>query len=762
MGRPKGSKNKKNNKHIKASTVIPKKDYNNEPIIEISPEIKRTIVLLFWILVAVLFLLSLFNLAGQLGGILNNSLIFLMGKARWVFVFVFLITLVFRIFKRKQKNDYKYFLGSIIFFLSIFGFFMLFGATSDLSAKFYGDGGVLGFLFAELFIKYTGNIATFFILFTFFSIGFILMFDEEFLNKLKIRSKEENVELEEDEDNEDDNEKIRKIRELKPFKNRKLSKKERKFIHDLQEETIVSSSEDNKKDKIKKIIDTSNNTLENSLNNATSKKYNLPKKEIYLPLSLLSEVEPTPVSAGDIELKKQIIFQTLENFNIPVEMGKVRVGPAVTQYTFKPSDGVKLQKIVNLQSDLALSLAAKSLRMEAPIPGKSLIGVEIPNEVSSIVSLKELLESSEFKTRKSNLTLVLGKDVSANVFSADLGRMPHLLVAGATGTGKTVCLHGIIASLMYQNSPDDLKFIMVDPKRVEMTLYNGIPYLITPPVTDSRKIVNVFKWAVSEMDRRYLLLASEKKRDIDSYNSAVQNSEKIPKIVIVVDELADLMMLARQEIEPCIIRIAQLARAVGIHLILATQRPSVNVITGLIKANIPARISFSVTSSIDSRTILDTVGAEKLLGKGDMLFSSAEVAKPVRIQGTYVSDEEIKNIVLHLKSMDFDIEYDNTVVERPSIKNGVSTGDFSGADDDLFEEAAKEVIDSKKASTSYLQRKLRIGYARAARLMDLLEEAGVVGPSDGAKGRDVLISSFDELYSNSSSSDPFVSEIEEE
>lgn len=761
MGRPKGSKNKKRTKSIKSpSKISSKKEYKYEPIIEISPEIKRTIVLVFWILIAILFLLSLFNLSGQFGFVVNNSLLFLMGKARWIFVFVFLITLILRFFKRKQKNDYKYFLGSIIFFLAVFGFFMLFGVPEDLTLKFYGDGGILGFLFAKLFIKYTGNIATFFILFTFAFTGFILMFDEEFLSKFKKDSVEsEDYDLEEEEV-------IKKAKELKPFRNRKLSKKEKKFIHELQEETTISEglSKEDKKNKVKKIIIPNSNTLEDSLNNATSKKYNLPKKEIYLPLSLLSDVEPTPVSAGDVELKKQIIYQTLENFNIPVEMGKVRVGPAVTQYTFKPSDGVKLQKIVNLQSDLALSLAARSLRMEAPIPGKSLVGIEIPNEVSSIVSLKDLLQSSNFKTRKSNLTLVLGKDVSANVYTADLGRMPHILVAGATGTGKTVCLHGIIASLMYQNSPDDLKFIMVDPKRVEMTLYNGIPYLITPPVTDSRKIVNVFKWAVSEMDRRYLLLASEKKRDIDSYNSVVQNDDKIPKIVIIVDELADLMMLARQEIEPCIIRIAQLARAVGIHLVLATQRPSVNVITGLIKANIPGRISFSVTSSVDSKTILDTVGAEKLLGKGDMLFSSAELSKPVRIQGTYVSDEEIKNIVLHLKSMDFDIEYDNTVIERPSIKNGVSMGNFSSADDDLFEEAAKEIITSQKASTSYLQRKLRVGYARAARLMDILEEAGVVGPSEGSKGRDVLITSFDELYSdNTSSSDPFVSsELEEE
>ncbi|MCF7795695.1 DNA translocase FtsK [Patescibacteria group bacterium] len=757
MGRPKGSKNKKH-KTVKSPSKSPSKEkYKSDPIIEISPEIKRTIVLIFWILIAILFLLALFDLAGQFGFILNDSLSFLMGKARWFFVFVFLITLLLRFFKRKQKNDYKYFLGSIIFFLSVFGFFMLFGTPSDLSIKFYGDGGILGFLFAKLFIKYTGDIATFFILFTFAFIGFILMFDEEFLNKFKSKTVEN-----EDSDLEDE-EIIKKAKELKPFKNKKLSKREKKFIHDLQEETVIASPEDSKKKKKSKKVTPLPNNLENSLNNATSKKYNLPKKEIYLPLNLLSDIEPTPVSAGDVELKKQIISQTLENFNIPVEMGKVRVGPAVTQYTFKPSDGVKLQKIVNLQSDLALSLAAKSLRMEAPIPGKSLVGIEIPNEKSSIVSLKDLLQSPSFKTRKTNLTLVLGKDVSANVFTADLGRMPHLLVAGATGTGKTVCLHGIIASLMYQNSPDDLKFIMIDPKRVEMTLYNGIPYLITPPVTDSRKIVNVFKWAVSEMDRRYQLLASSKKRDIDSYNSSVSNNEKIPKIVIVVDELADLMMLARQEIEPCIIRIAQLARAVGIHLILATQRPSVNVITGLIKANIPARISFSVTSSVDSKTILDSVGAEKLLGKGDMLFSSAEISKSVRIQGTYVSDEEIKNIVLHLKSMDFDIEYDNTVVERPSIKNGVSAGDFSGADDDLFEEAANEIISSKKASTSYLQRKLRIGYARAARLMDLLEEAGVVGPSEGSKGRDVLIDSFDDLYSNSSSSsDPFVSEEAEE
>ena len=467
------------------------------------------------------------------------------------------------------------------------------------------------------------------------------------------------------------------------------------------------------------------------------KKLNIPKKELYLPIELL-DGKAGVASAGDINTNLMLIQKTLENFNIPVAMGDVKVGPTVTQYSFKPAEGVKLSKIVALQNDLALALAANSLRMEAPIPGKSLVGIEVPNKIAAIVPLKDMINSDEFKTRKSNLSLLLGKDVAGKPFVADLTKMPHLLIAGATGTGKSVAIHGIIASLMFQNSPDDLKFIMVDPKRVEMTLYNGIPYLLTPPVTEQKKIINALKWAVGEMDRRYQILANAKKINITSYNEAVSDEEKMPAIVIVVDELADLMMLSRGEIEPCIIRIAQLARAVGIHLILATQRPSVNVITGLIKANIPSRIAFAVASSIDSRTILDEIGAEKLLGKGDMLYSASDLPKSVRLQGAYISDDEIKRLVTHLKEMDFQVDYDSSIIERKSlITNGGVTGSGFNADDDLFEEAVEEVMRNKRASTSLMQRKFSIGYARAARLMDLLEEAGIVGPSNGAKPREV-------------------------
>ncbi|MEZ7820902.1 MAG: DNA translocase FtsK [Patescibacteria group bacterium] len=490
--------------------------------------------------------------------------------------------------------------------------------------------------------------------------------------------------------------------------------------------------------------------------NASSamKKLHVPKRELYLPVDLL-EHRVGAANAGDVNANTLMIQRTLANFGINVAMDSVKVGPSVTQYAFKPQEGVKLSRISALQDDLALALAANSLRMEAPIPGKSLVGIEVPNKVGAIVSMKEMLDSEEFKNRKSNLSLLLGKDVSGKPYIADLAKMPHLLIAGATGTGKSVCIHGVIASLMFQNSPDDLKFIMVDPKRVEMTLYNGIPYLLTPPVTDPKKIVNALKWAVGEMDRRYQILAEAKKINLSSYNESVTEEQKMPYIVIVIDELADLMMLSRGEVEPCIIRIAQLARAVGIHLVLATQRPSVNVITGLIKANVPARIAFSVASSIDSRTVLDETGAEKLIGKGDMLYSAADTPKPVRVQGAYVSDDEIRKLVLHLKTLDYNVDYDDSIVEKKSlITNGGVTASGFNADDDLFEEAVAEITRSRKASTSLLQRKFSIGYARAARLMDLLEEAGIIGPSNGAKAREVYISE-DDGNSDDGSSDDF-------
>ncbi len=456
-----------------------------------------------------------------------------------------------------------------------------------------------------------------------------------------------------------------------------------------------------------------------------------------LPSVNLLQISKSKPTSGDIKSNAQTIKDTLHNFGIDVEMGEVRVGPTVTQYSLKPPKGVKLTRITSLANDLALALAAHPLRIEAPIPGRSLVGIEVPNEKVAMVTLRELLESEEFKHREHTMQIAVGKDVAGKVYLGDLPKMPHLLVAGTTGSGKTVCINTIILSLLFQNTPETLRLIMVDPKRVELTLYNGIPHLLTPVITDAAKTVSALKWTIGEMERRFDTLAAAGKRDIGSYNRTAE--EKMPYIVFIIDELADLMAMAASEVEAGIIRLAQMARAVGIHLIVATQRPSVEVITGLMKANIPARIAFSVASIIDSRTILDTPGAEKLLGRGDMLYLTAELSKPKRLQGAYVSEEEMKEIVDYLKG-DEPPNYDDSIVSKNSNANG-TVNMFGGPSDDqdpLFDEAKRLVVESGKASASLLQRRLKVGYARAARLLDELEEAGIVGPADGAKPREVF------------------------
>lgn len=470
----------------------------------------------------------------------------------------------------------------------------------------------------------------------------------------------------------------------------------------------------------------------------TKPRKRYPKIEI--PMELLERRDQKP-NSGDIVHNRDVIRKTLETFGIPVEMAEVSVGPTVTQFTLKPSDGVKLTKITGLHNDLALALAAHPIRIEAPIPGKSLVGIEVPNQSVATVGQREILESREFRDRKSNLTFVLGKDVSGKPWVADLGRMPHLLVAGATGSGKSVCLNTIIMSFLYSNGPDDVKFIMVDPKRVELQVYNGIPHLMTPVITRVPETVNALKWALREMDRRYDLLSKFGSRDLAGYNARVQ--DKLPYLVIIIDELADLMASSASEVEGPIVRLAQMSRAVGLHLVLATQRPSVDVITGLIKANVPGRVAFAVASATDSRTILDQQGAEKLLGRGDMLLSTAEMATPKRLQGAFISEAEIGRVVEFIKSKYEPADYDFTVVERQSGGPTVMGGGGDDEDSDpLIPDAKEEILRAGKASASLLQRRLKVGYARAARLLDLLEQEGFIGPGDGAKPREILKADF--------------------
>lgn len=468
------------------------------------------------------------------------------------------------------------------------------------------------------------------------------------------------------------------------------------------------------------------------------KKKKRRSKKISIPFDLLEHKNAKPTS-GDIHGRMMVIKKSLENFGVPVEMGEVSVGPTVTQFTLKPADGIKLSRILSLSNDLALSLAAHPIRIEAPIPGKSLVGIEVPNQTVAIVGLREVLDSKPFTSRDTDLSICLGKDVAGTPWVVDLAKMPHMLVAGATGSGKTVCLNSIILSLLFQNHPDDLKLILIDPKRVELPVYNGIPHLLTPAITDVTKTVNAFKWAISEMDRRFGVLSESKRRDIAAFNAAVPEEDRMPNIVIIVDELADLMVSSAAEVESSIIRIAQMARAVGIHLIVATQRPSVDVITGLIKANITSRIAFSVASSTDSRTILDSTGAEKLVGRGDMLFVSSDLTKPKRIQCCYVSDSDIRNVVDFLiEQLDEPVEYAEGITDRSKGRQPYDFG-YDDAGDELYEEAKDTVIGAGKASASYLQRRLKVGYARAARLLDLLEERGIIGPGEGAKPRKILV-----------------------
>ncbi|MBI3109695.1 DNA translocase FtsK [Candidatus Daviesbacteria bacterium] len=466
----------------------------------------------------------------------------------------------------------------------------------------------------------------------------------------------------------------------------------------------------------------------------------------YPPLSLLSEKVGSAAQRGDIKKNAAIIEKTLDSFGVQARVAEVNGGPAVTQYALEISAGTKISKIANLQHDLALALATPTgtVRIEAPIPGKSLVGIEVPNHSLEIVGLKSVLASEQMQARKSKLAVVLGKDTSSKGVVVDLDRMPHVLIAGTTGSGKSVLINSFIGSLLFRNSPAELKMILIDPKRVELTNYNGIPHLLTPVITEPEKILSSLKWAMAEMDRRYKLFQSVGVRNIAGYNE-MSGFQALPYIVIIVDELADLMMFAPVEIEDAITRIAQLARATGIHLVVATQRPSVDVITGLIKANIPCRIAFNVSSMVDSRVILDTPGAEKLLGRGDMLFLPPDASKPVRIQGVLVQDEEINSLIKYLKNTGIAPEYTAEVTEMPLGRWGRGGG--SGSDrDELFEEAVRTVCQYDRASASLLQRRLKVGYARAARILDELEEAGIVGVGEGSKPRDVLVRNAEEYF----------------
>ena len=500
---------------------------------------------------------------------------------------------------------------------------------------------------------------------------------------------------------------------------------------------------ESEKNVVTKEIDTMLNTSkENSI-----KIYTYPK------LDLLNNNAKSKMKNED----KQDLFDnankledTLMSFGVEAKVLQVTKGPSVTRFEIQPSPGVKVSKIVNLQDDIALGLAASAVRMEAPIPGKSAIGIEVPNKKQTPVFLREVLDSKEFQESTKKISFALGKDITGTCIVGDLSEMPHMLIAGATGSGKSVCINSLIVSLLYKYSPDEIKLLMIDPKVVELSIYNGIPHLLIPVVTEPKKAAGALNWAVNEMDKRYELFTKYKVKNIKSYNQQVDKgfiSEKLPYIVLIVDELADLMMTCPNDVEDYICRLAQKARAAGIHLIIATQRPSVDVITGVIKANIPSRISFAVSSGVDSRTILDQTGAEKLLGRGDMLYSPMGANKPLRIQGAFISEEEVENVVDFIKSSEDEVNYREEIIEHINNEN-LSSSSHSGdseENDELLDEAIKLVVEYQQASTSFIQRKLRIGFNRASRVMEELEAKGIISERDGSKPRQVLIAK-DEIY----------------
>jgi len=531
---------------------------------------------------------------------------------------------------------------------------------------------------------------------------------------------------------------MEKMKELKP---------ERRATNDIAELKLnqgVPVEEQGKSGRLSSFRNSAEPTKDDAaaLTTSTDPDWQAPSLE-------LLEKKQKPADAGDVKGNAQTIKDTLAEFNIEVEMEGANIGPKVTQYTLKPPAGVKLTRITALETNIALNLAAQAIRIEAPIPGQRAVGIEVPNVRAADVRLFGVLESRNWKNSGSPLSFAVGKDIAGDPIVGELDKMPHLLIAGQTGSGKSVMINTLLSSLLYRNSPSNMKLILVDPKQVELTPYNDIPHLLTPVITDPEKCISALKWAVGEMERRYSLLAEVGQRNIAGYNES-KKEESMPYVVIVIDELADLMMIAARDVEALIVRLAQKARAVGIHLVLATQRPSVDVITGLIKANIPARIAFTVASQVDSRTILDQVGAEKLLGQGDMLMLTPAMSKPKRIQGAFVSDQEVVKIADHIR-MQRPPQYDDEIIAQPvqlGGKGGIVMDHDGGGDDDMFRDAVRCVVESGKASASLLQRRLRVGYARAARLIETMEEKGIVGPADGARPRDVLVNNVDDVFNN--------------
>jgi len=692
---------------------------------------KRYLLSSLSFLLTVVFLFSFSGRAGAIGNSLKNIFDALIGNVIYI---IPIISVIYAIILLKDDDSFKehknsLIVSTVLLVLSLSGIFALLEMRNipDLVSEFVwsntGNGGWLGYALAWPLLHGFDYIVSFALF------GIVLAVSLWIIIQPFRRAIEEYEEEEE------------KIIEVK---------EEKKKLPILNLEKIVQKKEEPKVEEKKE--DKNLKTFEQK--KQENKEYKYP------PLDLLSKKGGAP-EGGDITYNSSVIKRTLQTFGIPVEMSEINIGPTVTQYTLKPAEGIKLSKITTLQNDLALALASPTIRIEAPIPGRSLVGIEIGNKKRAVVGLREIMDTEEFKTSPAPLLMALGKDVKGMPSFADLAEMPHLLVGGTTGSGKTICLNSIILSLLYRNSPEEMKLVLVDPKRVEFPVYANLEHLLCPVIYDANQTLVALKWLVGEMERRFTVLAAGHSRDIGSFNEKMEkkNEQKLPYIVLIIDELADLMSVRGKEIESYVVRLAQMSRATGIHLILATQRPSVEVITGLIKANITSRIALKVGSLIDSRTILDSSGAEKLLGRGDMLLMSKEVSKPRRVQSPYISELEIKKVVTWITDSNVEVKEKTeegipdlieTEVEKEEnslvgeLTKSMETPEaqmdsFYSKEDPMYEEAKRTVIQSKKASTSLLQRRLGVGYARAARLMDILEERGVVGEQDGAKAREVYM-----------------------
>ena len=763
------------------------------PKFDLGPQTKKDILAVLFFSLALISVLSFLNLAGGLGVKIFEVARFLFG---WGFVLLPFALIILGIKLTKQEDgtanskgklvfaaeQASAFFGLTLFTLALLGALHIFYPSGRMMemAKIEKGGGFLGMLLAWPLQRLLGVWGGLIVLAALIVISILIVSSvslreladkiRKFLKILKIKGDavalplKENIKggLEEEpkinyNESEEESGGENKYSEEK-ISDSKLSSLFKKIVNppvftvkkvekeEIRNEKLETEEKEIRKEE-KEIEKLENEEIDEESSSPPEETETLSEIPWRLPtLNLLDGSSGEPTS-GDIKANSNIIRRTLQNFGIEVKMGEVNVGPTVTQYTIKPAVGIKLSRITALQNDLALALAARSLRIEAPIPGRSWAGIEIPNRAAAMVRLKNILASSAFRERKSNLSIILGRDVAGNPAFDDLAKMPHLLIAGSTGSGKTVCVNALITSLLYQNSPADLKFIMVDPKRVELMPYNKIPHLLTPVITDPDKAINSLKWSISEMENRYDLLSQLGFRNIESYNKSVeakyQNRGKLFYIIIIIDELADLMATHGREMEAAVVRLAQMARAVGIHLVLSTQRPSVEVITGLIKANITTRIAFQVASQIDSRTIINVAGAEKLLGNGDMLYLSGNSNKPIRVQGAFVSESEVRKITSFVKNQKVEESESSQIISEDKNKaeeiESFSAKEENMVDDDLYEEAVETVKKAGKASASLLQRRLRIGYARAARMLDIMEERGVIGPADGAKPRDILI-----------------------